>query len=353
MTSVAKSRHMPALDGVRGIAILLVIAFHLPRVTQLFDSGWIGVDLFFVLSGFLITGVLIDGAGQPHRARVFYARRALRILPLYYLALVVALVLMPHVPHAPEDDPHRLVANQVWLWTYTANWPEATQSFKVSEPLPFLGPFWSLAIEEQFYLIWPWIVWHCSRRVAQRIAWGVVIASPVVRLVLALAGVSAQLTYFLTPFRLDGLAVGALLAFAVHAPRDSARADHWVRRAGLAGLIVLVGVIVRWGGLSSANPVMRTIGLSALAGVFGWLVMVAAVRPPAVLRAPILVHAGRYSYGLYVIHPFVISVLHTWRGYGGLRSVVAVVTISVALAYVSYVGYEQRFLKLKDRLAPY
>src|SRR5206468_651405 len=153
---------------LRGLAILLVIAFHTLRVTgkegligrfgaAIQDSGWIGVDLFFVLSGFLITGILLDSLGKPGYFRNFFARRTLRIFPLYYAVLTVSLFLVPALiglQRLPELY-HRLLENQLWLWTYAANYLQATGR----HTLPGFGHFWSLAIEEQFYLLWPFVVY--------------------------------------------------------------------------------------------------------------------------------------------------------------------------------------------------
>lgn len=344
--------YLPALDGLRGIAILLVMFFHAPRLEAWFRFGWIGVDLFFVLSGFLITTVLLDGAEQPHRARTFYVRRALRILPLGYGAIILALVVMPYLTD-PHDPAYRqLAANQVYLWTYTANWPMARSWAVVVSPLFILNHFWSLAIEEQFYLLWPFVIWWTSRATARRVAWAVVIGAPLCRLALALGGAYPSMLYFFTPCHLDGLAVGSLIALSVRDPADTERA---MRRAGIAAVIVLALLLV-WtkGDVTATEPRIAIIGYSGLAWAFGWLVSATAVRPSAIWRAPVLVWTGRYSYGLYVVHPLVAAVVkaHWPVGYGGLKSGAVVLAGSFVVAYLSYHGYEKWFLRLKDRLAP-
>ena len=164
------SGHLPGLDGVRGLAILMVMAVHFvgdatphnlaERVAvKLGNYGVLGVDLFFVLSGFLITGLLLDAKGDPHYFRNFYARRTLRIFPLYYAVLALLLLVLPRVIALPLAlDESRM--HQAWLWTYTANFFIAA---KASWALPYVSHFWSLAIEEHFYLVWPLVVFSFRR----------------------------------------------------------------------------------------------------------------------------------------------------------------------------------------------
>jgi peptidoglycan/LPS O-acetylase OafA/YrhL len=351
-------RHVPELDGVRGIAILLVLAFHTSGLERWAAFGWCGVDLFFVLSGFLLTGVLLDGAAARRRARTFYVRRALRILPLYYVAIGAALVVVPLIAPSLAGEARRLAAHQGWLWTYTANWPIGMQGTDPVAPLPFVVHFWSLAIEEQFYLAWPLVIWYASRRQAVIIAWIAIVGALVCRAALLAIGAPGSMRYFLTPCRLDGLGVGSLIALWLRQPGNDATCARHVRDrmraiAIAAGLVLLV-IVIHDRGLPMQSDLVSTIGYAALAWVFGWLVTVAAVRPMPVLRTPALVTAGRYSYGLYVVHPLVSTVAEArWpalehRVLGGVVMWVG----SAILAVASYHGFEQRFLALKDRLAP-
>jgi peptidoglycan/LPS O-acetylase OafA/YrhL len=161
----AMTNHIPALDGLRGIAILSVMLLHFTNAIaalpgsptsaarSVFGWGWTGVDLFFVLSGFLITGILLDSKGHPLYFRSFYARRALRIFPLYYAALFLFFVVPRAIPSVPATYSFAW-HDQRWFWFYLGNFhplgPDAKQ---------FIGQFWSLAIEEQFYLVWPLLIW--------------------------------------------------------------------------------------------------------------------------------------------------------------------------------------------------
>src|SRR5688572_15010220 len=179
------------LDAVRGIAILLVI-FHnqAPKYPTLrlepwFANGWMGVDLFFVLSGLLITGVLLDARGSDRYFRNFYARRCLRIWPLYYSVLLFMFVVVPLV--RPSEAAEIFADRSSPWWSY----PLFLQNFLVPVPTSATGPLgvsWSLAIEEQFYLVWPLVVRYCSRRQLLVIAIAVIALSPALRFFLSYQG---------------------------------------------------------------------------------------------------------------------------------------------------------------------
>ena len=170
--AVGGAHHIPALDGLRGVAILMVLWFHYYGPIYKFcaspfdrfivltiNTGWMGVDLFFALSGFLITGILLDAKGAPHYFRNFYARRALRIFPIYYGFLFVILIVIPRF-HQYSPGLAQTVRDQAWLWLYGTN--IATTFF----PIKLAGFLhtWSLAVEEHFYLVWPAIVLVLNRR---------------------------------------------------------------------------------------------------------------------------------------------------------------------------------------------
>src|SRR5690606_2384608 len=176
MAQSLSAKRVVALDGIRGVAIVMVMALHFicsmsssddmaSRVAaKLTSYGVWGVDLFFVLSGYLITGILFDAKGRQGYFRSFYMRRTLRIFPLYYAVLVVLIFLVPEgfaVRYAPGLDQLRDV--QIWLWSYLTNFHLAeTNAFSI----PYVSHFWSLAVEEQFYLVWPFIIASLTRRAA-------------------------------------------------------------------------------------------------------------------------------------------------------------------------------------------
>jgi peptidoglycan/LPS O-acetylase OafA/YrhL len=187
----AESPHLPGLDGIRGLAILLVMFSHFIVVGEnhgdgthpfhrLLLSGYLGVDLFFVLSGFLITGILVDARSRPHYFRTFYMRRALRIFPLYYGLLAVAYLSVPLL--SPEDAPLLTGADSPWwYWLYASNIGMAVKGNWLTSPTWFsLGHFWSLAVEEQFYMVWPFVVFLTKTRWLYRLCAVLVLSSPFV-----------------------------------------------------------------------------------------------------------------------------------------------------------------------------
>ncbi len=358
---------LPALDGVRGLAILLVMLHHFSfysgiRPLSLLDkliyrtsyAGWVGVDLFFVLSGFLITGILWDARhNEHHYFRNFYMRRVLRIFPLYYGILAIALFLLRTLaPASPGIQ--EFLDDQIWYWVYALNlklavsgWPEFYA----------FGHFWSLAVEEQFYLFWPLIVFHLRRSTLIALCIAMIVVSPGLRLLFILLPLPDLGAYVLTPARMDALAVGALLALLVRTPQGL----HRVRRLApyVAGsTAILITVLFTWQrGLETESPVVQTLGYSLLALLFGALVALALLHPlPRRLFARrSLVFLGRYSYGLYIFHhPIVLWLAlqpltlptHAPLIAIGLFSLLAL-TLSLAAAWLSWHLYEKQFLKLK------
>ena len=213
---------IPVLDGWRGFAILVVIlhnggfiAYELDGPSGLvvvltntvLASGWVGVQLFFVLSGFLITGILVDTAGAPRFFRSFYLRRTLRIFPVYYAFLAVYFLVVPLLPGGAPPGEGQL-ADQLWYWTYLSNWLPLLE-----HPSGPLNHLWSLAVEEQFYLVWPLLVVVSGRRFPWVVLFFVV-AAPLSRLGMHRAGLEPEYLYHFTNARADALAIGALVALA-------------------------------------------------------------------------------------------------------------------------------------------
>ncbi len=285
-TSRPLSGRLPGLDGLRGCAILMVMAVHFvgnatPRtpadqvVLKLASYGLLGVDLFFVLSGFLITGLLLDAKGDPHYFRNFYARRTLRIFPLYYAVLAILFVLLPAVvalPPALEESRVR----QAWLWTYTANFLIASES---SWALPYVSHFWSLAIEEHFYLVWPLVVFAVRRRTLERICLSVITGALALRIALSLQGVSEISISVLTPCRLDAICAGAFLAAFARREGGPAllarRSRTLLLLAGGAAFVVSAFCAATRSGLEILHPIRGTL----YAIFFAAVVLLSAGRP--------------------------------------------------------------------------
>jgi peptidoglycan/LPS O-acetylase OafA/YrhL len=369
--AAALHRTMPSLDGLRGLAIAGVLAAHFLNPWPLLTAadrtviavvglGWAGVDLFFVLSGFLITGILVDTLGAAGWWPAFLARRTLRIFPLYYLALVV---FWWTGPMAGLVDVWTLRRWGWWYWSYLGNW-----AFAARETIPSLSHLWSLAVEEQFYLLWPLVVWLARGRRLAVVAAGLFAAGPALRyLIVEVSGWPAGSAYRVTPGRIDQLALGALLAvlFRSAAGRTWLNAS-WrpVAAAGALSFLVLGWALGPfdmhrapleiWShtllGLAFAGLLA---GAVAGEGTGGPLQRFLAAAPWQVL--------GRYSYGLYVIHYFVheaaVAGLRRWPAgaaaldarAGVLAYAVAASAVSLGLAWLSWHLVERRFLALKSR----
>lgn len=360
-----KQPHVPELDGVRGIAVLLVILVHFGdyvptqriAIADLlragFDFGWVGVDLFFVLSGFLITGILLDAKGSPNYFRSFYMRRVLRILPLYYLSVACFFWFF-----RPANVP---ASEQVWYWTYLANWRIAYDPDSVVA----LSHFWSLAIEEQFYLVWPLLVFLVSESALLWVCLGLIFVPLALRNLSVFQTLHAlyyQFLYALTPFRVDSLAFGALAAVMVRRRSLTAMAQRWLGAAFLTGLLATVTVIASGRSIQPFSNVMDVWGFSSIAMVCATLVLYARLWAGSnrflsrALRNGALRSFGKYSYAIYIIQwPLSLVVDEflrtrvTWGGGlgGALVSIAVGASISYVLAWLSWNLIEKHFLRLK------
>jgi peptidoglycan/LPS O-acetylase OafA/YrhL len=299
--------YWPQLDGVRAIAILLVLAVHM---NSRLEGGILGVDLFFVLSGFLITTLLLQERTSTGRINVahFYARRALRLLPA--LAVAIVLVAVVHgLPHAPATD---LAFGIPVVLLYVTNWAGIYSGGRLGT----LVPMWSLAIEEQFYLVWPWVIrrWAHARRLAEIL---VAIAMVMMLARTGWAVLKWRGSDRITFFRADGFLLGAALA-VVLARREAVKALRALTYQCLAA-VALVSLAVPWLVLFVRNgPVTRSVsyGYVSIAGavLIGSVVMVPTSFVARALRTRPLVAIGRVSYGIYLFNfpIFALVQAQTW-----------------------------------------
>jgi peptidoglycan/LPS O-acetylase OafA/YrhL len=371
--------HIPTLDGVRGVAILLVFFYHALRelpaerwheqlINRAVNTGWIGVDLFFVLSGFLITGILLDAKGGQRYFRSFYARRVLRIFPLYFAFVLLVVWIAPTLRLTPTADGLALRSEQWWYWSYMVNVMVARHDW--GSAAWHTGHLWSLSVEEQFYLLWPALVFLLSRRALLRATLAIVVATALLRVALVMHHASSTAVYVLLPTRMDSLALGGLLAILAREPDVWARIRPWALPVGLAMVALLGAITYHEDLLRSQAALTQSVGYSALA-VLGGATIVGAVSAPAgtlvatIWTNPVLRFFGRYSYGLYVWHHLAIPMLRQYvlpdnklpmlgsshvPGYA-LFAVLAL-AVSLAISLLSWHLLEQPFLRLK-RYVPY
>jgi peptidoglycan/LPS O-acetylase OafA/YrhL len=337
-------RRVPELDALRGLAALAIVVYHF--ALSWFPIGWAAVDLFFVLSGYLITAIILEHQESPRFLGRFYLRRGLRIWPIYYLSLLVLLVLGPYLPR--PTDGGRLAA----YLTYTQN----VERYWSSTPREFSWYFnhtWTLAIEEQFYLFWPVLVLLAGRRRVAHLALVLLSASVVAR--------GCGVHWWTLLGRSDGLALGALLAACL---RDRARLESWLaghrRELGLLAAVAagyLVIVASRGGLPGHGMPLWPASTVLAINGLFVGavgLVVLNTGRPSlGWLRRPRLVYLGKISYGLYLYHMIVLRIkLDLCRAWGIGHNFwidAGMIAASFALAVLSWHFVEQPILALKDR----
>jgi len=354
---------MPELDTVRGVAILMVFLFHgfedftpagpnVPAWERLFLStvslGWTGVNLFFILSGFLITGILLDSADKPKYYSRFYFRRVLRILPAYYL-LIAILVLV----------------GRLGFVRHHTSWAFAGLSLiYLSNITPLLGvlrdysPLWSLAVEEHFYLIWPATVRMLTRRGLVTAAVLICVCEPILRAFAVARGGLWWGPY--TWLSADGLALGSLLALFVRS--NLASRMNLLRLAGLSVLVATAAVVV-----SVAVPRFIAVSLRATCVNYASLSFLAAAlwlgtgAYQKFVNLRFLSFYGFISYGLYLIHALIFSLyndvalrfsfFHVGYSFGKcLLRLMIVFIVATAVAYLSRTTYEEFFLRMKNKL---
>ena len=364
---IASSRriHLPALDGMRGIGILAVMVTHfthhdpdlggLHGGAEFLDVAAWGMPMFFLLSGFLITRILLDARGKPGYFRNFYLRRVLRIFPLYYGVLGILFVLRPSIGRAIGG-----ISSPRWLWLYATNIEMARLD---RWTFGYLSHFWSLAVEEQYYLVWPFVVLAFRPKWLVAVCAGMGLFSVVLRIVMTAGWKHLIGAYVLTPSQLDPLAMGGALAVFVRwRPVSSWRTPaRWAVAGSLAAFFLLGFHRMRMmdrplivGRPLLACPLFGGILLLAI-GEAGFFRSVLGWRPFTFL--------GRYSYGLYVFHFILLPFLFlrfpraaVARALGSRLAglgvfVVVSILVTLVLAIASYELVEKRFLRLKARIA--
>jgi peptidoglycan/LPS O-acetylase OafA/YrhL len=353
--------YYPALDGLRGLAILLVLLYHNFGYVKLFEFGWLGVDLFFVLSGFLITDILLQTKGQKNFLKNFYVRRVLRIFPIYYLCLFIFLVVMPRMSQPGSINFQYYEENQSWLWGYLQNWLYIAK--QTPDGSSHLVHFWSLAVEEQFYLVWPLVVLFC-RNLKQML---LVISAVLVFVLCARVGLWMKhvesVSYFnlFTFSRIDGLCIGCILSIVRHL--ESPFINRNMKKIAIGLVLANAAFLVVKNLLGLDIPYLGTFGYFSLAALFGILVYKIVESDNkgviAYFNNRYLKFFGKISYSLYVFHwplylvvyPYVESLFRNSISASGFSSQIAgsVVCsiVAVLVSLLSYRYFESFFLRLK------
>jgi peptidoglycan/LPS O-acetylase OafA/YrhL len=346
------------LDGLRGFAILLVLIWHYVISTVRAMPGtptahwlalgrltWSGVDLFFVLSGFLLGGILLDERESPDCLRVFYARRFFRIVPLYAV-LVLAFYGSPF--------------HNRWLTENAAPWyvyASFTQNFWMTHSgthgANVLGVTWSLAVEEQFYLLLPWIVRCISVRRLPLFLIFCILAAPLTRVLLHASHTHAAMgAYVLMPCRMDSLMLGVLAAWTSRYYRPACQIRIWIVTAAVGLFWMLVATFRNWGIGSLA---MDTVGYTLVAIFYTSILLIAVERKPPILRYRPLTELGVIAYGVYLLHQTVQGI-----NFGGAPSIrlpedwvrmFMSLAITLLVARLSWICFESRLVRFGHRLS--
>jgi peptidoglycan/LPS O-acetylase OafA/YrhL len=369
-----------ALDGIRAIAILLVIAHNAGSVvggaegiamklwTVVSNAGWIGVQLFFALSGFLITRILLQSKGAEGWLRSFYVRRVLRIVPLYYALLVFVFLIVPHVPFfAPLHNPG--TRSGLWFWSYLSNWMAPFGGLAGGIP-----HVWSLAVEEQFYLVWPFVIAMTTERALVRVCILTFFGALLVRMALHAVftdAIASEAAYSWTISRADAIVMGGLGAIALRDARATRFLQRHLLQAGAAAAAAMLCILAVNHGLPP-HGLLSEMLIQPLAAVLSVILVLGCVIGPvdgrgAGLQMGVVTELsrrwmttiGKYSYSIYVFHmsihlllrPHAVDLLtHGSAGarFAALVGYTALVFfLSLLFAMITWRIIEEPFLSLK------
>jgi peptidoglycan/LPS O-acetylase OafA/YrhL len=346
-------RLIPQLDGFRALAIVLVLMNHMVDlqtpavVSYICYLGWIGVDVFFVLSGFLITKILLGSKREFRSIGLFVVRRTLRTWPLYFVVLFIAYIALRHDP-----------AGQATNWLQHIFFLQNFTPWYIARSL---GPTWSLCIEEHFYFVWPFLVFLLPRRWLYVLLPAIFLALPAVRYWGIHDGFTSKQIYTETQFHLDGLIAGSFVALLAARFGHCSRRSLWIACSGLAlgSLASIAGFWNNWNVIYGHNAVFGFTTLSiAFASLLHLLLRSESSWLAKIFCAAPLRYIGRISYGIYLLQDGMISLLNRvplQRLPGGVASnwlfvMLLRAGVTVAVAAVSFRFFESPILRFKDRL---
>ncbi|WP_263358724.1 acyltransferase family protein [Acidicapsa ligni] len=365
-------RRLSQLDGIRGFAIAAVLADHLGSIIglgisrnpvllaidNLMLAGWLGVDVFFVLSGFLITGIILKDRSEPGFWSNFYLRRAFRILPAFAVIFTITLV----AAHYFAPQIHVTSGYVLPAIFFLANWTAVTQT-----EMPWLGHIWSLAVEEQFYFLWPQAAKRLNKVTLLKLALALVVASELLRVLLAVIYVRGEIIFKITPTRIDGLSIGAALAVGITLPEVQRFLANWWRRIAIVAAALLCCIFFAFHG--SLAPISKWSQIFAIppAIVLTSMLIFGALEsalPSGLARFfgnPVMTYLGRRSYALYLIHGPLRVAVQASRVHGTLANlpqgvgvdillVLSILVISLILSELSWRLIEMPAQNLRHRL---
>lgn len=347
-------KYFKSLDGVRAVAALLIMFVHFfqranVESTDIYlflkrccDIGLVGVDLFFVLSGFLITRIILKNKSQEGFFKSFYWRRSLRIFPLYYLYLLIAFFISPFIFNEQIPD----FSNQLPLYLYLQNF-YSLFDYHLSDST---NHFWSLAVEEHFYLFWPFVVYYLPHKNIKSFIFLCILSTIIVRFFMIQSDIP---TYSFTFARLDGLSLGALVAVF----EFEKKLDSKLNMKIILSLLFLSGLAVfMWGFFDgNLNHVVHLVKPTLLGLIFALIIALLVIREYEnkknfILDYKIMTFIGGISYGLYVYHPLCFKFVNNVLGIRELFSnFVLSFALSFLVAFLSFRYFESYFIKLKDK----
>lgn len=357
--------HLPELDGLRGLAIGLVLLFHLFPFLPFSRIGWIGVDLFFVLSGFLISGILQDSLNKRRYWFSFFIRRALRIFPLYYFILLLYVGLsyisadfaaLPVVSFDYFKD------NQVWYWTYLSN----IKMFIEGRWLPpiVFNPLWSLSIEEQFYLLWPLVIYLFRNKKLLYFIFFLLSVVIAIRVHMVVREASSLSIYVFTFARLDAILLGSMVSVFIRNEKLRALLEKYNDYFLIGSVILILGIAISFRTFSAYQFVIQSVGYTIIAVFFCCiLILVLNKNKNFILdlffKSKPMIFLGKYSYALYLFH---------WPLYRLLREPVqklckeagvqiaaniftslVILSLTCLASLITWNLFEKRFIQLKSK----
>ena len=363
--------HISSLDGLRGLAILMVLFAHFngeailkeyypiagPIFTKIVLFGLRGVDLFFVLSGYLITTILLSSKGATRFYINFYARRFLRIFPAYYLSLFVVFFIFPFV--LAFDEPALDISNrQMWLWAYVGNFPMSGFNWDSSNIFK-LGHFWSLAVEQHFYLFWPFVVINFDQSKLKKICLSWFAVSSIAGIIDAGTNFNIFWLHWSSITHSGGLALGSYCAILITEHRNVRDIAKKITYTCVPLVIPLV-----FAPRAYHEKIITSLVYPLCWVMFSSLLIILLSSPPKSKLAvffnnKFLVQFGLYSYGIYIFHNIFLPVFEQifprkllidnagLPFIGILLYFLCVIAASYSMAFVSWHAYEKHFLKLK------